>query len=263
VSAADLPLDVSRFLQSLPEDTVPISRIRPNEGPGSPRSNGENPSHVLSLAETQASLDPIVVHRPTMRVIDGMHRLRAAMLAGRTDVTVRLFDGSAKDAFVLSVQLNVRHGLPLTLAERKESAARIVRSHPQWSDRAIAERTGLSPKTVGRLRGLESEEIPQLECRVGRDGRVRSLNGARARRRAESEESAESGTGPILAKLLRDPSLRASEPGRILLRMLVSTEVDAEQWQQIVRSLPAHCDSLVRSIAAKRVEEWSMLAESL
>ncbi|WP_220378005.1 hypothetical protein [Streptomyces inhibens] len=48
------------------------------------------------------------------------------------EIGVKFFDGSEKDAFVLAVESNVHHGLPLTLSDRTAAARRIVKSHPEW-----------------------------------------------------------------------------------------------------------------------------------
>ncbi|MFE0012787.1 ParB/RepB/Spo0J family partition protein, partial [Streptomyces erythrochromogenes] len=108
----------------------------------SPRTVPVDESHAQALANSGRTLPPLLVHRPTMRIIDGTHRLRAAVLRGRDTVGVTYFDGSAEDAFVLSVEANISHGLPLTQAERTGAALRILRSHPDWSDRGIAGRRG-------------------------------------------------------------------------------------------------------------------------
>ncbi len=84
-----------------------------------------------------------------MRVIDGTHRLRAAILNGHEEIGVLFFDGTDDDAFVAAVRANVVHGLPLALADREAAATRIIKSHPQWSDRAIAEAAGLAAQTGG------------------------------------------------------------------------------------------------------------------
>ncbi|KUH39359.1 hypothetical protein ATE80_07860 [Streptomyces kanasensis] len=149
-----------------------------------PREQREDPAHVRLLAETGGTCDPLLVHRATMRVIDGAHRLRAAVMRGRTAVEVQFFDGTEEDAFVLAVQLNVRHGLPLTLDERKAAAARVIRSHPHWSDRVLAQRTGLSPKTVAKVRARAGEYDGGPARRVGGDGRVRPLSSIEGRRSA-------------------------------------------------------------------------------
>lgn len=138
--------------------------------------------HARALAETDLTSVPIVVHRWTMRIIDGAHRVRAAMLRGETEISARFFRGDEKNAFVLAVQANIAHGLPLSLTERKAAAARIVASHPHWSDRKIASLTGLAAKTVATTRWCPTEEVGQLDTRVGRDGRVRALNSVEGRR---------------------------------------------------------------------------------
>ncbi|WP_063713382.1 ParB/RepB/Spo0J family partition protein [Nocardia tenerifensis] len=151
----------------------------------SPRISGENRAHIKRLVESETPLPPILVHRQTMKVIDGMHRLRAAEMRRDNEIDVKFFDGDAADAFVLAVHANTAHGLPLSLAERKSAATRIIGAYPQWSDRLIASATGLSHKTVGRLRRRASGDVPQLHGRVGQDGRVRPLDSAQGRRVAE------------------------------------------------------------------------------
>lgn len=189
----DAAQDQSRLM------TVPISSLQSSD---SPRLAGQNNEHVQALAECDVVLPPIIVNRPTMCVIDGMHRLRAAALRGQDEIQVRFFDCDGDDAFVLAVEANIAHGLPLSLADRSAAAARIINSHPRWSDRAIASTTGLSPKTVAAVRrraaaerphdecpreGCSTEEIPQLSNgmlngRVGLDGRARPRNTAEGRR---------------------------------------------------------------------------------
>jgi ParB-like chromosome segregation protein Spo0J len=119
-----------------------------------------------------------------MRVIDGMHRVRAAVLSGVAYVQALLFEGAEDEAFLLAVRLNVMHGLPLSRADRVAAAGRIIASSPQWSDRAIARATGLSDKTVASIRRRTSAEIPHLPDRIGRDGRIRPVSPAAGRRMA-------------------------------------------------------------------------------
>jgi ParB-like chromosome segregation protein Spo0J len=147
----------------------------------SPRLDGEDAGHVELLAESISALPPIIVHCATMRVIDGVHRLRAAQLRGNTTIDVVFFDGDENEAYVLSVKQNTMHGRPLTRADRKSAAQRIVAIHPEWSDRAIAKVTGLSPKTVASLR---LHPIERSAARVGLDGRVRPVDHRSGYRRA-------------------------------------------------------------------------------
>jgi transposase len=78
------------------------------------------------------------------------------------------------------------HGLPLSYDERTRAAARVIGSHPGWSDRAIAATVGLGARTVGNIRRrLQREEnAGEAPVRTGRDGRTRPLNHAEGRLRA-------------------------------------------------------------------------------
>ena len=150
----------------------------------SPRLAGEDEEHVRLLAEAGAALPPILVHRQSMRVIDGMHRVRAAHARGEETIRVQYFDGSESAAFVLAVEANISHGLPLTTADRKAAAARIIATHAHWSDRAIAACTGLSDRTVSTLRYNSSTDAVGPDGRLGQDGRSRPLSIAAGRIRA-------------------------------------------------------------------------------
>jgi hypothetical protein len=140
--------------------------------------------HIHRLAQSEAPLPPILVHRANLRIIDGVHRLHAAILRGMEEVEVVFFDGTEEEAFIRAVAENVSHGLPLTLADRKTAAAHIITSHPHLSDREIARHAGLAAKTVAALRQRSSEDLPLLNTRTGADGRRRPVNWSEGRRRA-------------------------------------------------------------------------------
>jgi hypothetical protein len=300
---------------------VPILSLRAGE---SPRLNGEDKTHVARLAEAEGPLPPILVERRGMRVIDGMHRLLAASLKGRETVDVVFFDGGPEEVFLLAVEANVAHGLPLSHSDRRAAAKRIIASHPHMSDRAIGASTGLSAKVVAAMR-RSTGAVPQLTSRMGRDGRVRPLNGARGRlqaaqllaehpgaslrevaRRAgvspataldvrqrleRGEKPTLPGAGPARAsgvasrrsalrrepardtpsapdaavrKLLRDPSLRNSEHGRQLLRLLqVNNGVGAQDWPGMVVAVPPHSTAIIGQIARHYAQMWQYIAQEL
>ncbi|MFD7703166.1 ParB/RepB/Spo0J family partition protein [Streptomyces caelestis] len=150
----------------------------------SPRLNGVDEDHVRRLADIYATLPPVLVHRPTMRVIDGMHRVAAAAAKGLTSVEVQYFDGAEEDAFLRSVTANIAHGLPLSTADRKAAARRILRFRRDLSDRAVAAYTGLDAKTVAAVRPRSTEEFPRPNIRVGADGRAHPLDRTAERIRA-------------------------------------------------------------------------------
>ncbi len=159
--------------------TIPILSLRPGE---SPRLRGEDKRHVARLAETDSPLPPILVDRRTMRVIDGMHRLMAASMRGQDTIDVEFFDGDPEEGFLRAVQANVTHGFPLSQADRRAAAIRIVASHPRLSDRTIAEITGLGARTVASIR-RSSDAVPETTTRIGRDGKVRPVDHGEGRRR--------------------------------------------------------------------------------
>ncbi|MEN3305742.1 MAG: hypothetical protein V7603_1944 [Micromonosporaceae bacterium] len=172
----------ARILSSLtgsgPNERIPVGSLLPAD---SPRVNGERIDHVRALAGVAVDLPPVLVHRKSMRVIDGMHRIRAAQLRGEKTVDVQFFDGSDDLVFVAAVRANVSHGLPLSLAEREAAAVRILASHGHWSDRTVAAVAGLAPSTVAAIRRRQPRRLAQQK-RLGRDGRVRPLSTAESRR---------------------------------------------------------------------------------
>jgi ParB-like chromosome segregation protein Spo0J len=188
-----------------------------------PRLDGEDARHVRLLAESDATLPPILVHRRTRRVIDGMHRLRAAQSRGQETIEVRFFDGGDDEVFIAAVQANRAHGLPLTLADREAAAARVIGLQPHRSDRSIAEITGLSARTVAEIRRRTGNDGPAALARVGRDGRTRPLNSADGRRVASEvivrqpeaslrEVARMAGVSPATARDVRERLRRGDDP---------------------------------------------------
>lgn len=305
---------------------------------GSPRLAGPDDEHVRVLLATEATLPPVLVQRGTNRVVDGLHRVRAAQLRGDTSIEVVYFDGDDHDAFVAAVRANAEHGLPLSLADRKAAAARILQGRPEWSDRSVAAIVGLSPKTVGALR--RTSACGPAAIRIGRDGRGRPVDPASARARVREmlavnpaaslrTVSADAGvsvatvrsvrdrdqdepdgtsrrpppgapqesTGPgvpppaapppqkaqpmpssardpgivtlpvggrppsrapgeLLRELRDDPSLRFSETGRMLLRLLAPAALDDDLLERLVGSVPQHDIELVSELGAICLQLW-------
>jgi len=164
-------------------ERLPVAVLRPAD---SPRQAGEDVAHIEMLASIEGRLPPVLVHRGSMRVIDGMHRLGAAKLRGDDRIEVCFFDGSEQEAFVLAVAANTTHGLPLSLADRTLATERIIVSQPTWSDRAIAVAVGLGARTVGNIRRRVQDEagVVPVAARTGRDGRVRPIDTSVGRLRA-------------------------------------------------------------------------------
>jgi ParB-like chromosome segregation protein Spo0J len=303
---------------------VPLGNLRLGD---SPRLEGTDEEHATRLAETEEPLPPILVDRKSMRIIDGAHRFMAASLRGQESIEVEFFDGSDADAFLRAVEANVQHGLPLTRADRWSAAARIVASHSHMSDRAIAKATGLSARRVASIR-QDSPAEPQVDARIGRDGKLRPLSSSEGRRRAAAaimdkplaslrEVATIAGVSPgtvrdvrrrlergeeptlpkrvhahpsahplesikqpsprpqqlfgdpslsaasLVGKLIRDPSLRHTERGRSLLRLLQHDAAKLPELPHLGSTAPPHCIPLLVSLARQHAQAWSDFAHGL
>src|SRR4051812_38681241 len=128
---------------------VPLAELRKNL---SPRSNELDRHHVTILSEVFDQLPPVVVHRESLTLVDGAHRVAAARLLKRSTIRALLVESSLEDAMVEAIRLNVCHGKPLTRQERRAAVGRVLSVKPEWSDRRIAETCGVSPRTVASAR---------------------------------------------------------------------------------------------------------------
>lgn len=160
---------LSPMLSAATRTEVPVAVLLPAD---SPRTGGLDQDYVDSLAALGEELPPIVVHRPTRRVVDGMHRLAAARARGDRTIGAFLLDVPEHSLFAVSVSLNITHGKPLTHGDRLAAAGRILRESPALSDRYVASVTALSPRTVSRVR-RSTDEVPQSNTRIGLDGKRR------------------------------------------------------------------------------------------
>lgn len=185
-----------------PPTMVALSSLVPAD---SPRLEGVNAGHAEALAEMAGELPPVLVHRQTMKVIDGMHRLLAARMRGQDKISAQFFDGAEEDAFLLAVSANIKHGLPLSLADRRAAAARIMRQRPDASDRWIAEVAGVAAKTVAAIRKDADQPAARPARRIGKDGRVRPLTAAEGRRIAG--KILRSNPGASLRQIARDAGI--------------------------------------------------------
>ena len=128
--------------------SIPLSQLRIAD---TPRASGVDEGHLSALVEAGDAVPPILVQRSTMQVIDGVHRVRAAQRRSLEAISAVLFDGDERQAYVMAVQMNSAHGLPLSLADRKVAATRILSYFPDWSNRRLALVVGLSDKTMASL----------------------------------------------------------------------------------------------------------------
>jgi hypothetical protein len=172
------PIDLALDPSSAQGETVDLCLDELRRG-RSPRREEINGEHVRLFVQLKGRWPPILVMRADLTVVDGLHRYYAARMLGHTHIACRLFDGGSNAAFVESVRCNIHQGLPLTMSERKDAAARILEIYSDWSDRRVAIACGLAPGTVSRIReqcGCSTVENDQLNRRKGSDGRSRPVD---------------------------------------------------------------------------------------
>lgn len=315
------------------------------------RARGLDLQHVQRLAETYADLPPIVVHAQSMTVVDGLHRLAIARERGDTEIEVQFADGGEFDLVALAIRLNVTHGLPLSLEDRRIAVRRLLTMRPEWSDRRLGQTAGVSPALVSKIRGLLMKDVPEAAARVGLDGKARPLSASEGRLRVAallaegpdapvrevaaaagvsvataqdvrnrisrgldplpkklqeesrhdgrprpeaqgdagvrlpprtSPESARdrSGTEPaqpvpalpeqnvnplrgfddFLQSLRNDPSVRSTDAGRTLVRMLFSHQMSMRDLSGLASLVPPHRKETVASLALMLAAAWTQFA---
>jgi hypothetical protein len=175
--------DPMSMVDQLQEISVPVGSLVPGFHL---RQAGTDAAHVRLLADAASSvkLPAILVQKRGSRIIDGMHRVEVAKLRGEWNIGARFVDCTDAEALILAVRSNTLHGLPLSRADRIASGKRILAAHPDWSDRAVAEITGLSAKAVASLRNSSTGDTQFCGKRLGRDGKRRPVVAADGRRRA-------------------------------------------------------------------------------
>ncbi len=152
MSASNAPSETSPSARDAAQ-MVPFAQLVPDED-YQPRSGGLDVAHVALLAASDPATWPPLLVSPIgdgrYNIIDGFHRHAAAQRLG-LDVLPCLVDEGA--GYPEAAAANLRHGLPLSLADRKDYAVWLRKHEPHLSQRQIASRTTLSQPTISRLLG--------------------------------------------------------------------------------------------------------------
>jgi hypothetical protein len=113
---------------------------------------------VFKLTGMPSEISDTVLKGQGMYLLaDGFHRVAAARKLGKTEIEVDIREGTREDAEEWALLANLRHGKPLTRAERKKAVERMLMLHPERANVWIAEDMGVSEHTVKKYRDdLES-----------------------------------------------------------------------------------------------------------
>jgi ParB-like chromosome segregation protein Spo0J len=219
----------------------------------------------LSLSDRRAAAARIIALLPEMsdRSVG-----ETTGLAGATVAAIRRRAGGKKQ------QLNSRLGRdgkrhPLNAKEGRRRAAALLVEQPEMSLRQVARNVGISPATVRDVRQrMERGEWPAPDQPEAKVPTVESAKPQVPWSSAPPDETqADQGERPdpaaILEKLLRDPSLRHTERGRRLLRLLQISVAEAQEWPTAVSALPPHCMVTVMELAIHFGQMWLCFAREL
>jgi ParB-like chromosome segregation protein Spo0J len=115
-------------------------------------------------------------------VADGHHRVKAARLAGLTEIDAIVTNGSLRDAVLIAVGANTSHGLRRTLEDRRKAVRILLADEEwgQWSDAEIARACKVSRELVAKMRS-QSGGIPEV-VQCNRGGKQFSTRPSRRRR---------------------------------------------------------------------------------
>jgi ParB-like chromosome segregation protein Spo0J len=163
---------------------------------------------------------------------------------------------------------------PLNSGEGRRRAAELLAQQPESSLRDVARTAGISPATVLDVRKrLERGEsaVPLKHQSNGRAASGAEANAggdetpAPVARFSPPNPRPTASGNPVLTvkKLLRDPSLRSSERGKGMLRLLQANAVAVDRVPDIATDVPPHCVSIVVQLAQQYARMWQDLASEL
>jgi ParB-like chromosome segregation protein Spo0J len=250
----------------------------------------------LSTADRAAAATRIFASHPRWS-----DRAVAAITGLSAKKVARLRGGSAADPGARRIGRDGR-SRPVDSSHGRELAGRLILDDPGASLRQIAAKTGLAPATVAdvraRIRRGESpvlarpgrtgtepgtaavpgptERGPGTESGTGTERGTGTESGTAAeapvvlaeRRAAPARSKARRALPPdellrIFDSLRRDPSLRFSEAGRSVLRVLDACALVARDPRRIAATVPPHCKDSLAQLAQGYAGLWQTLADDL
>jgi hypothetical protein len=176
---------------SVPEGTpIAIDSIDPTGWPASAMRAGLDEAAVEDYSQIIDQLPPIDVAKDPQTgllwLLNGAHRLAAAKKAGRAEIKACFVMVDRQGAWAHAAKANCANGVRITRADKRAmiNAALDDPDMAGLSDVVLAERCGVSDKTIAAVRGERTSEIPRLDDgpvkRVGRDGRARKAPAKKA-----------------------------------------------------------------------------------
>ena len=160
---------------------------------------------------------------------------------------------------------------PLNSADARRLASDVIAERPEASLREVARATGISPTTVRDVKERMRRGVDPVPARqriaaddVGRHpDRPRRSPGQDASSDGTADPAATWDRRALLQNLSKDPSLRFTDSGRALLRMLFARAGGPDGWREQVPIIPPHCAYTVAEVARRCAAEWQEFANQL
>lgn len=144
------------------------------------RVKGLDDAHVTDLMEAYERPDseidpPRVWIIPAVGTVltRGFHRVEALSRLGRKRIECEVRNGSVADALTDAAAGNAGHGLKRTNADKRRSVEMVVEAHPDWSNRRVADESGVSHAFVNEIRDVETASTSKPETRTDKKGNQR------------------------------------------------------------------------------------------
>jgi ParB-like chromosome segregation protein Spo0J len=218
---------------------------------------------LLSLADRKAAATRILQDHPQwsnrrIAPIVGLSAKTIGALRKRVDL------GNSPDESRIGQDGRVR---PLDAHSGRQRASEILTQTPGASLRAVAAAAGISVGTVRSVRNRLRRESPPGPAERGAPAAGKSpdalcrpisvIRGRSHRGVPDREPTA------VLRDLCKDPSLRFSESGRLLLNMLRVSAAGEQTRDRLVTDIPEHCLSLVTYLAMRSATMWQEIVVGL
>jgi hypothetical protein len=141
---------------------------------------------IIRYMESFSSLPPVRVQRNTNIVVDGYHRVEAAVRLGLEEIPVRPESIQDDDLRLVAGVANAQHGQPLTRSERNKLAVALVRTYGKLREEA-GQLLGISASAV-TLALREHQFNEQLSEKLGTPVQVINSSHVRALYRVGADQ---------------------------------------------------------------------------
>ena len=156
-------------IQDVPLDSIVLD-------PGLNLRDRLDPETIERYGESIGEFPPVAIFEVEDRLLlaDGFHRHAAAAAQGRRTLRAEVRVSTYDEALDHAAGANLKHGLPLSRAERRRAVEIKLRLHHELSDRRLADELGTGRDLIARVRRelVAASEIPDSLDRIGADGKV-------------------------------------------------------------------------------------------